>query len=71
MTIRTPKTLEELLVEGATLVPIFSDPTCSSFKVGVYHNGIPHAVWNDIYERQEECQQVIDCFISQFKALRP
>lgn len=67
----TPKTLEELLIEGAKLVPVFSSPTCSSFKVGVFHNGIPHAVWNDIYEKQEECQQVIDCLMNQFRTLHP
>jgi hypothetical protein len=67
MTTLMTKTLEEILNEGIKLVPIFSDHTCSSFKVGFYYDGVPHAIWKDVYEKQEECQGVIDCMLSQCK----
>lgn len=70
MTKPTTKTLKEILDEGIKMVPIFTDYTCSSFKVGVYYNGIPHAIWKDVYKTQEECQQVIDPIINRYNALR-
>lgn len=71
MTTLATRTLEEILNEGIKLVPIFADHTCSTFNVGSYYNGVPHYIWKDRYEAQEDCQGVIDCMLGHFDNLPP
>lgn len=58
------KTLRDLLSEGVKLVPIFADPFCTSYRMGFFFNGIPHAIGKS-FESEAECQQAIDEILSQ------
>jgi|GEM_PF-5284362 len=58
------KTLRDLLNEGVKLVPVFSSPSCTSFNVGFFYNGIPHKISSQQFTNETDAQEFIDAFLT-------
>ncbi len=55
------KTLRQLLDEGYSLTPIVNTPfSNTTWRIGVYYNGIRHALFKEHYATSTSCQVAIN-----------